>query len=62
MWCRWGRVGENGACLNLGPFSTEPEASKTFAKKFREKTANKWQVSQGGSHVGLHLMIVGSAL
>lgn len=45
VWCRWGRVGELGAMAELGPFSDEAGASAAFAKKFRDKTGNKWAVS-----------------
>lgn len=44
VWCRWGRVGEQGATAELGPFSDEDGASTAFAKKFRDKTGNKWAV------------------
>jgi len=45
VWCRWGRVGEKGATAELGPFGDEPSAAAVFAKKFRDKTGNKWEVS-----------------
>lgn len=44
VWCRWGRVGETGATAELGPFKAEDDASNAFAKKFRDKTGNKWAV------------------
>lgn len=47
VWCRWGRVGEAGATAELGPFSSEADASTAFAKKFRDKTGNKWEVGMG---------------
>ncbi|CAM9109221.1 unnamed protein product [Ectocarpus sp. 6 AP-2014] len=48
VWCRWGRVGELGAMAELGPFSDESDASKAFAKKFRDKSGNKWEDAQNG--------------
>lgn len=44
VWCRWGRVGEEGATAELGPFADKEAAAKAFAKKFRDKTGNKWEV------------------
>lgn len=44
VWCRWGRVGELGAMAELGPFVDEDDAKTAFAKKFRDKTGNKWEV------------------
>lgn len=44
MWCRWGRVGETGATKEVGPFTSEASASAAFAKKFQEKSGNKWKV------------------
>jgi len=42
-WLSWGRVGSPSSGRNLlGPFSSEKEASKVFAKKYKEKTKNKW--------------------
>lgn len=46
VWCRWGRVGEIGANSELGPFKLEADASAAFAKKFKEKTRNKWEASE----------------
>lgn len=42
LWCRWGRVGENGAGNASGPYSDEATAIKEFEKKFKAKTGGKW--------------------
>lgn len=44
VWTRWGRVGEPGATMELGPFGDEAAAAAAFAKKFKDKTGNKWAV------------------
>lgn len=42
MWTRWGRVGEPGQNALKGPFSLDA-AKKEFAKKYSDKTKNKWE-------------------
>lgn len=45
VWLKWGRVGEapkqNGMKVE-GPFVNESAALKVFAKKYNDKTKNKW--------------------
>ena len=61
VWTRWGRVGEPGATKELGPYGDEGAAAKEFAKKFRDKTGNKWEVRAvvlGGVGVGVDVGVV----
>lgn len=44
-WFKWGRVGDaptRGAQDLKGPFATIEAAVKVFAKKYKDKTGNKW--------------------
>jgi poly [ADP-ribose] polymerase 2/3/4 len=43
LFTKWGRVGEDGQTQEQGPFSDLKQAHKEFAKKFRAKSANKWE-------------------
>jgi len=45
VWFKWGRVGETPASNSKdlkGAFATEEAALKVFAKKYQDKTGNKW--------------------
>jgi poly [ADP-ribose] polymerase 2/3/4 len=42
LFTRWGRVGEMGATQENGPMNPA-QAIKEFGKKFRSKSANKWE-------------------
>eukprot|EP00978_Attheya_sp_CCMP212_P033483 scaffold135193_cov47-Attheya_sp.AAC.1 len=43
VWFKWGRVGEPSVGRSLqGPFPSEDAALPCFAKKYRDKTGNKW--------------------
>ncbi|CAB9514117.1 polymerase 2 [Seminavis robusta] len=43
VFTKWGRVGEAGKTQEQGPFADVDAGIKEFAKKFRSKTANKWE-------------------
>lgn len=45
VWTRWGRVGElrGNQTKKIGPFRDFDKAKHAFCKKFRDKTANKWE-------------------
>ena len=43
VWFKWGRVGETSTGRELkGPYTSEEAACKVFAKKYQDKTKNKW--------------------
>jgi hypothetical protein len=43
VWTRWGRVGDSSTGRAMkGPYSNEEDAIRIFAKKYRDKTGNKW--------------------